>query len=150
VVNQVTRTVDNETVPLRVILADDYAPLRALLRELLTPRDISVVAEAEDGEQAVEAVERVPCDVVIMDYNMPGINGVEATRRIRERHADLRVVAFTSSTEPHVIEGLVQAGAEAHFSKLDYDGLIDHLVELRLALSGWEPTRDPRPRPDGD
>jgi DNA-binding NarL/FixJ family response regulator len=142
----VSRPVDNETVPLRVIVTDDYAPLRALLRELLAPREISVVAEAEDGEQALEVVDQVPCDVVVMDYNMPGINGVETTKRIRERHADLRIVAFTSSTEPHVVEGLLQAGAEAHFSKLDYDGLIDHLVELRLALSGWEPTRDARRR----
>jgi DNA-binding NarL/FixJ family response regulator len=136
----VRRLADHETVSLRVILADDHPPLRALLRELLAPREITVVAEADNGLQAIDVVDRTACDVVVMDHNMPGVDGMTATARIRERHPDLRIVAFTSSTEPQVVEGMLSAGAEAHFSKLDYDGLVNYLVELRLALSGWEPS----------
>jgi CheY-like chemotaxis protein len=134
---------DNETDQFRVILADDHAPLRALLRELLGPRDCVVVGEAEDGARAVELVDEIGCDAVIMDLNMPVMNGMEATSIIRARHPDVHIVAFTSSTEPEIVAGLLSAGADAHFSKLDYNGLIDHLVSLRLQISGWEPSRRP-------
>jgi CheY-like chemotaxis protein len=139
------RRAENENQPFRVILADDHAPLRALLRELLGPRDCVVVGEAEDGARAVELVDEVPCDAVIMDLNMPVMNGLDATALIRARHPDLHIVAFTSSTEPEVVAALLSAGADAHFSKLDYNGLIDHLVGVRLQLSGWQPSRRPGP-----
>jgi CheY-like chemotaxis protein len=139
------RRADNETEQLRVILADDHAPLRALLRELLGPRECVVVGEAEDGAQAVELVDELACDAVIMDLNMPVMNGLDATALIRARHPGVHIVAFTSSTEPEVVAGLLSAGADAHFSKLDYNGLIDHLVGVRLQLSGWEPSRRPGP-----
>jgi CheY-like chemotaxis protein len=126
-------------VAFRVILADDYPPLRALLRELLPPRGIEIVGEAEDGRAAVDLVDRVPCDAVLMDLNMPVMNGVDATTAIRRGHPDLHVVAFTSSMEPGDVAALAAAGVDAHFSKLDYDGLIDHLVERRLTTGGWDP-----------
>ena len=75
------------TPPLRVLLADDHPVFRKGLRALLTSLpEATVVGEAADGEQAVRlAVEQEP-DVVVMDLNMPGVNGVEATRRIIAAH----------------------------------------------------------------
>jgi NarL family two-component system response regulator LiaR len=124
---------NNDPAPLRVIVADDYPPLRSLLRELLGPRGIEIVAEAQDGREAVDAVDHTRCDVLIMDLNMPVMDGLEATRTVRRQHPELHVVAFTSSTDRETVDAFQAAGAHAHFSKLDYDGLIEHLVELRLA-----------------
>jgi DNA-binding NarL/FixJ family response regulator len=125
--------------PLRVIVVDDYPPLRSLLRALLEPRSCVVVGEADNGADAIELVDRVPCDVVTMDYNMPEVNGLDATSAIHERHPDVHIVAFTSTTDAPIVEALMEAGASAHFSKLDFNPLVDHLVELRLQLRGWRP-----------
>jgi DNA-binding NarL/FixJ family response regulator len=114
--------------PIRIVLVDDYEPMRVLLRELLVPRGCEVVGEASDGEEAVDLVDRTPCDVVVMDLNMPRMDGAEATRRILAGHPDVEVVAFTSTDEGRDIARLLEAGATAHYQKLDHDGLIDHLL----------------------
>jgi DNA-binding NarL/FixJ family response regulator len=73
------------TGPIRVILADDHALVREGSRRILEDSgEIIVVAEAADGEEAVAAVARHRPDVAIIDIGMPGINGIEATRRIKE------------------------------------------------------------------
>jgi len=77
--------------PIRVLLVDDHAVVRKGLRALLDREpSIEVVGEAEHGEQAVRAADRVRPDVVLMDLEMPGLNGIEATRRIVESHPDAR------------------------------------------------------------
>ena len=118
--------------PLRLVLVDDYQPLRQLLTELLTPRGIEVVGEAGEGSQALDVLERTPCDIVVMDLNMPGMNGLEATKRIAQRHPDVRIVAFTSTDDPPAIRSLLDAGAAEHFHKLDMDGLIDYLATAAI------------------
>jgi DNA-binding NarL/FixJ family response regulator len=120
-------------VALRLLLVDDYPPLRLLLRELLCPRGFEVAGEAGDGADAVQLLDHLACDVVIMDLNMPTMGGVEATTRIRAQHPRIHIVGFSSTDDPSAVEHLLQAGANAHFSKLDYDGLIDHLYGVRAA-----------------
>ena len=83
--------------PIRVLLVDDHAVVRKGLRALLDREpSIEVVGEAEDGEQAVRAADRVRPDVVLMDLEMPGLNGIEATQRIVETHPDTKIVVLTS------------------------------------------------------
>jgi DNA-binding NarL/FixJ family response regulator len=118
------------SAPFRVILVDDFPSLRALLRALLAACDCLVVGEAADGRQALDLVARVPCDLVVMDINMPHMNGLEATAEIRRRHPEVAVVGFTSAQDVTEHEALRAAGAYATFSKTSPDELIDHICGL--------------------
>jgi DNA-binding NarL/FixJ family response regulator len=103
---------------LRVVLADDQDLVRAGFRVILGTEDgIEVVGEAGDGEQAVELVERLKPDVVLMDVQMPRVDGLEATRRILHRHDDVKVVILTTfDREDYLFEAL-RAGASGFLLK---------------------------------
>ena len=105
-------------MPAKVFLADDHAVVRDGLRVLLEARgDAVVVGQAEDGRTTVERVARLQPDVVIMDIAMPELNGIEATRQLRERCPAVKVIILSMhGTRQHVIEAL-QAGAQAYLLK---------------------------------
>jgi DNA-binding NarL/FixJ family response regulator len=104
--------------PIRVFLADDHPVVREGLRTFLESRDgIEVVGEAGDGESAVTSVERLQPDVVLMDLVMPGMGGVIAIRRIRERVPSARVVVLTSFASDDQVIPAVQAGAAGYLLK---------------------------------
>ena len=87
------------TQPIRVLLVDDQALVRSGFHMLIDAEDdLTVVGEAADGLQAVEAVARIPCDVVLMDVRMPVVDGVEATRRIVARPAGVDRPALVGSS----------------------------------------------------
>jgi CheY-like chemotaxis protein len=113
--------------PLRVLLVDDAAELRMLVRALLGDRDDVEVYEADCGEQALEVAAANPPDLVVMDQNMPGMDGVTATRALRERHHGVEVVAFTAV--PGAERQFADAGASAHFLKDKFDALIAFIGE---------------------
>jgi DNA-binding NarL/FixJ family response regulator len=103
---------------IRVFLADDHPVVREGLRTFLESRDgIEVVGEAGDGESAVTAIERLHPDVVLMDLVMPGMGGVAAIRRIRERVPSTRVVVLTSFASDDQVIPAVQAGAAGYLLK---------------------------------
>jgi two-component system, NarL family, response regulator LiaR len=108
---------DEDNDPLRVIIADDDALARRVLRDALQAAGIIVIAEAPDGREAVELAVHYRPDVVVMDVVMPVLYGLEATRRIVERAADVKVVMLTSTEDVDV--GLVglRAGAVGYLSK---------------------------------
>jgi len=103
---------------IRVMIADDHALLREGLRKILEmEQDIVVVAEAGDGESAVElAAERRP-DVVLMDINMPGGGGLAATSRIHESLPDVDVIVLTIHDDEEYVIELVNAGAKGYMLK---------------------------------
>ena len=111
---------------MRVLVVDDHADVRRALRRLLTLKTtFEVVGEAGDGLEAIELVSSLQPDVVIMDINMPGIDGIEATRRIKSIAPKVHVLAFTGSDEVPVISDMLAAGASGYVLKSDTsEGLV--------------------------
>lgn len=103
---------------IRVVLVDDHAILREGLRTLLSLQDdIEVVGEAGDGASALELVARVKPDVVLMDVAMPGMDGLEATRRIKSEFPDTRIVVLTQHDNREYVFSLLRAGAVGYILK---------------------------------
>jgi NarL family two-component system response regulator LiaR len=103
---------------IRVLIADDHAVVRRGLRTFLElQQEIEVVGEAEDGEEAVAAVEEFAPDVVLMDLVMPRVDGIEAIRQIRERRPATRVIALTSFLDDDKLFPAVRAGAAGYLLK---------------------------------
>lgn len=104
--------------PIRVVLADDHAVVRKGIREFLEEHgDITVVAEAADGRQAVALVEETQPDVAVLDIQMPAGGGIEATRRIKAEHPEVRVLILTAFDDDPYIFALLQAGASGYILK---------------------------------
>jgi DNA-binding NarL/FixJ family response regulator len=123
------------TAPLRVLVADDQALVRAGFRMILTADGIDVVAEAENGADAVEAVRRTRPDVVLMDIRMPELDGLQATRRILTgAPGEPRVIILTTFDLDHYVYAALTAGASGFLLK---DVTPEHLVAaVRLIRSG--------------
>jgi two-component system response regulator NreC len=103
---------------IRVLLAENHTIVRKGLRVLLDDEtDIEVVGEAEDGREAVEQVERLHPDVVLMDITMPLLNGVEATRQIKAQHPEVQVLGLTRHENEEYIYQLLRAGASGYVVK---------------------------------
>lgn len=103
----------------RVLVADDQRVFRSLARIMLeADGGFQVVAEAADGDKAVELVEEVKRDVVLMDVNMPRMNGLEATRRILARHPETKVVLISISSDEELLRASREAGAIAFILKV--------------------------------
>ena len=106
------------TEPIRILLVDDQRLMRDGLRTLLELEgDLKVVAEAENGQAGLDAYEQFEPNVVLMDIRMPGMDGVEATRRLIERWPEARVVILTTfDDDEYIFEGL-RAGALGYLLK---------------------------------
>ena len=103
---------------IRVLIADDHAVVRQGLRTFLELQDdIEVVQDVADGEAAVAAAESETPDVVLMDLVMPGVDGVEAIRRIRERRPQVRVLVLSSFLDDERLFPAVRAGAAGYLLK---------------------------------
>jgi DNA-binding NarL/FixJ family response regulator len=123
------------TVPLRVVVADDQALVRAGFRMILTADGIDVVGEATNGAEAVETVRRTRPDVVLMDIRMPELDGLEATRRILAgAAAEPRVIMLTTFDLDHYVYAALTAGASGFLLK---DVTPEHLVAaVRMVRAG--------------
>jgi NarL family two-component system response regulator LiaR len=108
---------DAET-SIRVLLVDDHAVVRKGMRALVDREaGIEVVGEAEDGDQAVHAADRLRPDVILMDLEMPGTGGIEATRQITAAHPDTRIVVLTSHAAEEDVFPALKAGALGYLLK---------------------------------
>ena len=109
---------DDGRVPIRVLLADDHPVVRRGLAALLgTLDDFEVVGEAVDGAAAVREAQLTRPDVVLMDVRMPGMDGVEATRRIRKAVPEVAVLVLTMYDEDATVFTAMQAGAQGYLLK---------------------------------
>jgi DNA-binding NarL/FixJ family response regulator len=122
------------TGPIRIVLVEDNQVFREALELLLGLRsDIEVVASVGDGTEAVPACQAYEPDVVLMDYRLPGLDGVQATLAVRAACPDTAVVCLTASANATEMEALVEAGAVLCLTK---DQELDTIVEaLRHAAA---------------
>jgi NarL family two-component system response regulator LiaR len=107
---------DKSTI--RVMIVDDHAVVRSgLATFLLVNKDLELVAEAESGELAIQYCSLYKPDVVLMDVMMPGMDGINATRQIRQRYPSVQVIVLTSFQEENLVQGALQAGAIGYMMK---------------------------------
>jgi DNA-binding NarL/FixJ family response regulator len=107
-----------ETTTIRVLLADDHPLLRSGLRAILEGEaGIEVVAEAGDGQTAVALAAELSPDVVVMDINMPHLNGVEATRQVTSNGGGTRVVVLSGHADGRYVSEVMRAGASGYVLK---------------------------------
>ena len=117
---------------MKVLIADDHRIVREGLRSLLEDQpDLEVVAEAENGRQALEMATEHEPDVVVMDVAMPQLNGIEATRRLMNDQPDTKVVALSMHSDRRYVAEALKAGAAAYLLK---DGAFDELVAAIRAV----------------
>lgn len=103
---------------IRVLIVEDHVIVREGLRALLEVQsDIEVVGEAINGEEAVSKAEEVGPDVILMDITMPGMNGLEATHRIRQGNQEVRILALTMHESDEYFFKILEAGASGYFVK---------------------------------
>src|SRR2546423_833295 len=119
--------------PIRILLVEDNEVFREALELLLGLRhDLEVVASIGDGNQAAEAVIEHEPDVVLMDYRLPGLDGVEATTAVRNARPGVAVVVLTASANLREVDALYEAGASVCLSK---DQELDEIVDaIRRAV----------------
>jgi DNA-binding NarL/FixJ family response regulator len=117
---------------LRLLIADDHRIFAESLQIVLSGDDrIEVVGLAHDGEEAVELANALQPDVVLMDINMPRMDGIEATRRIREHGSPTHVLILTGEA-PVDSEAAIRAGASAFMKK---DGKLDEVMQVLFAVA---------------
>jgi len=105
-------------MPLRLLLVDDHKIMREGLRTLVARYpEMTVVGEAGDGASAVQLASELSPDIVIMDISMPGLNGIEATRRIRANEPRIRVVALSMHADRRFVLETLKAGASGYLLK---------------------------------
>ena len=123
--------------PLRIVLADDHATVRQALKLLIDAQeDMQVVGEAGDGRVAIERVEEFKPDVVVMDISMPGLNGLNATRTLKELHPESRVVALTRYSDDAYLQELLRAGVSGYVLKQSPS--LELLQAIRAAAAGGQ------------
>jgi len=103
---------------IKILMVDDHAILRDGIRALLSVHDdIEIVGEASEGKEAIEKVQELVPDVVIMDIAMPGMDGLEATRRIRKKNPRTKVLVLTQHDNKEYVLSVIKAGAAGYVPK---------------------------------
>lgn len=125
----------SETLPTRIMIVDDHPLVRDGLKVLLmTAPDMTLVAEAGNGEDALRLCESTAVDIVLMDLKMPGMGGAQATRAIREKHPQVKVIVLTSFAEKALVQEAMQAGASSYILKNSSSEEL--AVAIRNSLTG--------------
>lgn len=127
-------------VSVRVLLADDHRILREGLRRSLEAQGLDVVGEAADGEEAIELTAELRPAVVLMDVTMPVLDGVEATRRIRQRWPEVRVVMLTMHADEATMARAIRGGADGYLVK---DCSSDEIADTLRRVAAGETTVSP-------
>ena len=116
---------------IKIILADDHALIRDGLKSLLDREtDLEIIGEASNGREMVRLAEEEKPNVIIMDISMPELNGIEATRQIRELDEEMKIIALSVHTEVNFVRQMLQAGASGYLVKhSDFKELV-HAIRI--------------------
>lgn len=120
---------------IRVMLVDDHAGLREALRKVINLQpDLEITAEASGGRAALELLSHVDPDVILMDGSMPDMNGIEATRRLKQLQPKAKIIGLTFYSESTYLEEMVANGASGYLRKT---GAPEHLINaIRIVSKG--------------
>ncbi|MEX0719367.1 MAG: response regulator [Balneolaceae bacterium] len=109
---------ESKTDIVKVLLVDDHQMMREGLRKIInTQKDLTVIAEASNGEEALNEAEKTSPDIVVMDVNMPVMDGIEATQKLMEKMPNVRVIGLSFHDHQNVAESMRSAGATAYLTK---------------------------------
>jgi two-component system NarL family response regulator len=125
---------------LRILLIEDDEMFRLGLSIKLQQQSyFQVVAEAEDGETAIELAKQYPLDIVLLDVGLPGIGGVQTCRLLKQEHPDLPILVLTSRSEQSLIERLIEAKAQGYCLKgIDAEALSLAIRSVAAGASWWD------------
>lgn len=143
---------------IRVLIVDDHDLVRAgVIRLLADVPDIVVTGECSTGEEALQAIAQLQPHVVLMDINMPGIGGIEASKRINERAPDIKIIILTATNEASMSKLMLKNGVMGYITKgSDFDEMINAIKQVysgkkfispvvaqKLAMSAVDDTKSP-------
>src|SRR5438093_1538688 len=129
-------------VTIKVVIADDHSLVRQGLRRYLDmAEDIDVVGEASNGEEAIDLVETASPDIVLLDIRMPGVDGLEAARRIREKFPNVGAIMLTAYDDRQFVVEAVRAGARGYVLKARD---AEHLIQTVRLVAGGNMVIDPQ------
>jgi two-component system, NarL family, response regulator DegU len=136
------KVVEGRGVSIRVLIADDHSLVRQGLRRYLDmAEDIDVVGEASNGEEALAMVEKEQPDIVLLDIRMPGVDGLEAARMIRERYPKVGAIMLTAYDDRQFVVEAVRAGARGYVLKARD---AEHLIQTVRLVAGGNMVIDPQ------
>jgi len=122
-------------MPIKILIADDHGLIRAGLRALLNEvPEYQVVGEAADGHTVLRLVAELQPDIVLMDVSMPGMNGIEATSRLREISPNTYVLALTAHEDESMLVEMIRAGASGYIIKRAVDSEL--IQAIRVIVQG--------------
>lgn len=126
--------------PLKILLVEDDELFRLGLRlRLQQEAHLEIVAEANDGETAIELVETCAIDVVLLDVGLPGIGGIETCSQLKQRYPKLPILVLTSHSQPALIARLISSGAQGYCIKgIAAETLILALQSVAVGASWWD------------
>ena len=126
---------------LRILLAEDHKTVREGIKLLVNAQpDMEVIGEADDGEAAIAAVQRLQPDLIIMDISMPHVNGLKATQRLRALKSDVKILTLSRHTDDGYLQQLLAAGANGYVLK---QSAPNHLVTAVREIAGGNAYLDP-------
>jgi len=132
------------STPLRVVLADDHVVLRVGMKAFLEEQDnpdITVVGEAGDGEEAIELVEKLHPDLLLLDLAMPGLGGLGATIELRRRGSVVKVLVLTQYAESVYLKRVLESGADGYILKTARGDELLSAIRAVMAGGKWiDPT----------
>jgi len=127
---------------LTVLLADDHKIVRDGLSALISAEpDMKVVAECENGQDALDKTEQFKPNVVVLDIAMPGMNGIEVCRRITARHPRIKVIALSMHNDRRYVTKMLSAGATGYLTK---DCAFDEFIKAIRVVAGGETYLSPK------
>jgi DNA-binding NarL/FixJ family response regulator len=121
----------NADISVRILVVDDYEPWRKHICSILqTRQELYVIAEAADGLDAVQKAQELQPDLILLDIELPNLNGLEAANRIRQFAPDAKIIFVTQNSDRDVVRAALSAGAHAYVQKTDAGS------ELFTAMAG--------------